>query len=62
MRRRGTLGDGAPVEAGDRVPVVVLGARRPSFGAGAPIGAVGVLHGGVMYGAHVSIGEPPARR
>jgi hypothetical protein len=59
VRRRGTLGDGAPVQPGTRVPVVVLGTQRPSFGLGAPIGAIGVLHGGVMYGAYVSIEEPP---
>ena len=62
VTRRGLLSEGAPLAAGDRIPIVLPASSHPSssFAAGSTVSADGVLHGGVFFGADVSI-EPPHR-
>jgi hypothetical protein len=62
VRRRGTRSDGAPVAVGDLVSVTLPSHLRPPFGDNAPIGAIGVFHGGVMYGISISIAPPHDQR
>ncbi|MDX6554184.1 MAG: hypothetical protein QOD86_379 [Miltoncostaeaceae bacterium] len=57
----GPFGDTVPFKVGDRMPVVFRN-PQPSFGTGAPISAVGVVSGGVMYARYVSVEPPPGER
>lgn len=56
------FGDGGPLAVGDRIPVTfpdnVPPAPARGIDDGSPIGVLGVVHKGVMFGIYVSI-EPP---
>jgi hypothetical protein len=57
----GPMGDNAPFTAGDRMPVVFQD-PQPAFAAGARIGAIGIVFGGVMFARYVSIEPAPDAR